>query len=134
MRLIRDNESFQKPLERAIGEAVDAVFEAGNPVHGAEQRVRIALDDKQDLERFIARTAELLNNRGFRDLPRLRHGWRAVPNCHHLTVGPWRGVFLVDPKSDAVVGLIFSKHPHRLDLRLEELVAAHQPKPDRPVP
>ena len=128
MELVRDAESFAAPIDRAIKEAVGAVIAAGKPVRGSEKRVRVALDQKRDLETFVAKTKELLESRGFGDLPRLRRGAQIVSNCHQLTVGPWRGIFLVDPAGDFVVGLLFSKAPHRLDERLDELVLRYPPK------
>jgi hypothetical protein len=127
MKLVRDLESFAEPIDQAIRDAVRAVIAAGKPVRGSEKRVRVALDEKNDLARFVTRTGELLESRGFANLPRLRRGSQVVPSCHQLTVGPWRGVFLVDPAGELVVGLLFSKQPHQLDDRLEELVLKYAP-------
>ena len=131
MMLIRDEDSFARPLGIAIDEVVEAVLAAGNPISGAESRVRIALGEKNVLESFISQITKLLEGHGFRDLPKLFQESRAVPNCHHLTVGPWRGIFLVDPSSEFVVALVFSKEPHQLEQRLDELVEKHQKPPDR---
>lgn len=134
IKLVRDKDSFAKPFDIAINEVVKAVLEAGNPIRGAEQRVRIALAEKNDLDNFYSQMTELLKGHGFRDLPKLFQESRALPNCHHLTVGPWRGIFLVDPSSEFVVALVFSKEPHQLESRLDELVKTHQPTPERPEP
>ncbi len=131
MMLIRDEDSFARPLGIAIDEVVEAVLAAGIPIRGAESRVRIALGEKNVLESFISQITKLLEGHGFRDLPKLFQESRAVPNCHHLTVGPWRGIFLVDPSSEFVVALVFSKEPHQLEQRLDELVEKHQQTPDR---
>lgn len=122
MKLVRDEDSFARPLDFAVNEVVEAVLSAGNPIRGAEPRVRIALDEKIDLDSFISQITELLEGHGFRDLPQVFQKSRAVPNCHHLTVGPWRGIFLVDPSNEFVVALVFSKEPHQLEQRLDELV------------
>ncbi len=131
MKLVRDEDSFARPLDFAVNEVVEAVLSASNPIRGAESRVRIALGEKNVLESFISQITKLLEGHGFRDLPKLFQESRAVPNCHHLTVGPWRGIFLVDPSSEFVVALVFSKEPHQLEQRLDELVEKHQQTPDR---
>ncbi len=131
MKLVRDEDSFARPLGIAIDEVVEAVLAAGIPIRGAESRVRIALGEKNVLESFISQITKLLEGHGFRDLPKLFQESRAVPNCHHLTVGPWRVIFLVDPSSEVVVALVFSKEPHQLEQRLDELVEKHQQTPDR---
>ena len=120
--LVRDTVSYAEPLDLAIKEVMEAVLAAGRPIRGAESRVRAALDEKSGLEGFISRTTDLLKSYGFRDLPQLFQGSDAVPNCHHLTVGPWRGIFLVDPSNECVIGLVFSKEPHELMQRLDEIV------------
>lgn len=125
MKFVRDARSFQAPLDRAVGESVAAIIAAGVTVQGAETRIRAALDEKNALELFIERVTELLKTRSFVDLPRQRRGTRIVPHCHHLTVGPWRGVFLVDPAGELAVGLLFSKAPHRVEERLDELVRTY---------
>jgi len=130
VRLVRDAESFGEPLDRAIDAAVDTVIAAGLLVRGSAARVCAALQEKQDLETFVARVGDLLAARGFADLPRLRRAGRVVPHCHALRVGPWRGVFLVDPAGEFAVGLLFSKAPHLLDDRLDELVRRHGPGPE----
>lgn len=122
MKLVRDPRSFQAPLDEAWAASVRAAIAAGVVVHGAEARIRAALDERDALLRFVARIGELLRSEAFIDLPRQRRGTQIVPYCHHLTVGPWRGVFLVDPAGELVVALLFSKAPHRLDERLGELV------------
>lgn len=125
MKLVRDVQSFAEPLDRAIEEAVHAVIAAGNPVRGSENRVARMLQEKKDLESFIQATGRHLENRSFAGLPRLRRKGRMITHCHQLIVGVWRGIFLVDPKGEFVVGLLFSKEPHRLDDRLDELVRRH---------
>jgi hypothetical protein len=125
VKLVRDVESFAEPLDRAIDEAVRAVLAAGNPVRGSENRVARALQEKKDLESFVEATGRHLENRSFAGLPRFRRKGQAIAHCHQLTIGVWRGVFLVDPKGAFVVGLLFSKEPHRLDDRLDELVRRH---------
>lgn len=125
MKLVQDKDSFAEPLERAIEESVAAVIDASTPVRGAENRVAIALEQKKDLQEFDRRIQELLEHRAFVGLPRFHRRGRVVPNLHQLTVGVWRGVFLVDPKGEFAVALLFSKAPHRLDDRLDELVRKH---------
>lgn len=132
MKLLRDAESFARPLDRAIEEAFPAVLAAATPVHGSEKRVRIALDQKNDLYTFVRKTDELLRSRGFGDLPKLRRGSLFVPHCHQLVVGPWRGIFLVDPSGELVVGLVFSKEPHQFDERLNELIPKYSPTSEVP--
>lgn len=126
MKFVRDARSYQAPLDHAVAESVTAIVSAGVIVRGAEARVRAALDEKDALKRFVGQVTERLKSRSFVDLPRQRCGPRIVPHCHHLTVDPWRGVFLVDPAGELVVGLLFSKAPHRMDERLDELVRTYR--------
>lgn len=126
MKLVRDTHSFQAPLEKALEESVSALIAAGVAVHGSEARTRAALDERKALYDFVARISELLRIEGFVDLPRQRRGTQIVPCCHQLNVGPWRGVFLLDPAGELVVALVFSKAPHRLDDRLDELVQKYE--------
>lgn len=128
MELLQDEKSFAEPLRNAIDEAFEAVLNAGYPVVGSEERVRIALDEKRDLEKFSSSITKLLKRRGFVNLPKVRHGSETLSKCHQSDVGPWRGIFLVDSPSELVVALLFSKAPHRLDSRLDELVQKHTPK------
>lgn len=130
MKLLRDPVSFQGPLDRAVDDAVDAVVDAGDPVDGASARAQAALNDKRDLETFVERVGDLIDRAGFSDLPRLRRAGRVLPHCHVLTVGPWRGVFLADPAGDFAVALVFSKAPHAMDDRLDELVAHYRRQED----
>lgn len=134
MRLVRDKDSFQGPLDIAINEITKAVFSAGYPVHDSAQRVGVALDEEKVLKSFVSQIAELLKTNGFRDLPQLFQGSQPVPKCHHLTVGPWRGIFLVEPSVEYVVALVFSKEPHHLEGRLNEIVNKYPPPPDKPGP
>ncbi|TGD64480.1 hypothetical protein EYC08_09360, partial [Tabrizicola sp. WMC-M-20] len=48
-----------------------------------------------------------------------------ISHCHHLTVGPWKGVFLIDPDGVLAIGLVFSKAPHNFLDRVQELVILH---------
>lgn len=130
MRLVKDPASFAEPLDRAIEEAVGAVTAAGSPVRGAENRVALALRQLRDLQAFDRRVQALLAQGDFASLPRFLLRGQVMPHCHKLAVGVWRGVFLVDPEGELVVGLLFSKEPHALDDRLDELVRKYAPASD----
>lgn len=133
MQLVRDAESFQRPLEAAIAAAVAEVHKAADPVAGAEARVRKALDEKADLEAFCARLTQTMRSGAFVDLPRLRdRRWRPLPNCHHLTVGPWRGVFLVKRDENVAIAILFSKAPHDLSRRVGELAHSRDSEAEAP--
>ncbi len=53
-------------------------------------------------------------------------GGQTLIGFHHLTVGPWRGVFLVAVSADQVIALVFSKAPHHLEERLDEVTARYR--------
>lgn len=127
----RDAESFQRPLDDAITKAERAVVLAAYPTLGAEDRIRRVVEEQAALLRFMSRLTELIRSNGFGRLPPYRLGWRrlwhAVPACHRLDEWPWRGIFVVYQDPPRVVALVFSKAPHRLGERFDE-VLAHWPK------
>ena len=51
MKLVRDPRSFQAPLDEAWAASVRAAIAAGVVVHGAEARIRAALDERDDRHR-----------------------------------------------------------------------------------
>lgn len=121
-----DETSFRQPLDEAIESCVRAFKDASRKVHGAEARTRAALRDLKDLDTFAARVAERARTRTFGDLPGLKRGHERLPGLHSLTVGPWRGIFLVDAEQDNVIALVFSRSPHTLENRLDEIVAGYR--------
>lgn len=118
-----DIDSFQKPLERAIFESERAVVDAGRTVRGAAARAEQAQRERDHLRQWNERVTNVIKYERFSELPRLREGFRRIPYTHHLTVGPWRGVFLVSEETGIAIGLVFSKEPHDLGDRLGELAA-----------
>jgi hypothetical protein len=116
MRLHRDPVHFTRPLETALATALQDVLTAGFPVIGAVDRVEAALARKHDLDAFIERVGDLLQARAFAALPELRHPTIPLRSLHQLTIGPWRGVFLVEPGGDEVIALLFTREPHETDL------------------
>jgi hypothetical protein len=124
--LHRDEDSFQGPLDRALAACVAQYKLASATVKGAEARVRAALDDLKYLREFIAEVEHRMNTRSFHELPRFLRGGEGIHGLHKLTAGPWRGVFLVGAQESDVVALVFSKQPHDLGSRLNELVSGYQ--------
>jgi hypothetical protein len=125
--LYRDKDSFDKPLFEAPESCIAAFYAASSHVKGAEARVRQAIDDLKSLEDFNAALEWRMRTRTFHDLPRLKRGGGKLRGFHQLTVGSWRGVFLVGRDRDNVIALVFSKHPHRLEQRLGEISARYLP-------
>lgn len=124
--LRRDQDSFTGPLDAALAECTRALADAGKKIRGAQRRADAALDDLESLEQFIDEVNRLLRDRSFHDLP----GFRSEdPRLRSLSVGPWRGIFLVSPDGSLVIGLVFSKQPHELEQRLHELVAGYAKQP-----
>lgn len=109
---------------------------AAYPTLGAEDRIRRAIEDRDALRRFTERLTSLIANDSFTDLPRYRLGWRslwrAVPALHRLDEGPWRAVFVIYRAPPRVVALVFSKAPHRLDQRFDEVLARWNEEPPDP--
>ena len=123
-RLYEDEESFRKPLDQAIEACRQAFVAASATVLGAEARVRAALNDFNDLKAFRDAVAVHLRAGSFRDLPGFRR--EGLNGFHHLTVGPWRGVFLVSNDGSEVIGMVFSKYPHHLGGHFVEVAKSYQ--------
>lgn len=124
-----DEESFRKPLEAAIESCTRAFTQASRKVRGAEARTRAAIADLKTLEAFIAAVSERMRSRSFHELPGLKRGGERIPGLHSLTVDPWRGVFLVDADETGVVALVFSRAPHALEERFDEIADRYRSKP-----
>jgi hypothetical protein len=124
--LRRVPDSFERPLNEAIDACNRAFAEAGRTVDGAEKRTRIATDNAASLIRFIEATRAHADSRTFHSLPVLTWKGDRLDRVHVLEIAPWRGIFLVSPDAAVVIGLIFSQHPHKLESRLDEIVALYR--------
>lgn len=124
--LAEDPASFTEPREQALAGAMAAFRTASTPVKGAEARVYAALSELRSLREFSNRVARLMETRGFSALPELVHNGNRLHGLRHLTVGPWRGVFLVGDDPAIVVALLFSRAPHDLTDRLDEIARPHR--------
>ncbi|AXQ96079.1 hypothetical protein LV780_20285 (plasmid) [Cereibacter azotoformans] len=122
MQLVLDTDSFERPFLAAFDETVGALENAGRIVSGAAARAEMAKRDLDDLKTFKAEVVRHLRAGTLASLPALRAAYRRIRHCHHLTVGPWTGVFLMDPDGVLAIGLVFSKAPHSFLDRLHELV------------
>lgn len=122
MEFRSDRDGFEAPYAKAIDDVEAALIAVGERVLGAADRGDRAKRDRDDLLEWGRRLEETIRDRCFIDLPRLRRGFRRIPHFHHLTVGAWRGIFLVSKEADTAVGLIFSKAPHDYEDRLLVLV------------
>ena len=116
-----DNESYGKPLRDATAKCKAAFMSAAQKVKGAEAKTQAAIADLRSLREFREQVAAHLDQKSFKNLPGVKRGRERVAALHQLTVGPWRGVFLVRPDGSEVIGLVFSKHPHDLGKRLDEV-------------
>lgn len=77
-----------------------------------EARLAAALDDAAAFKAFVAEVGRLTETNTFDRLPRFRKNNQWFDGVHHLTVGPWRGVFLNSPTTRQVYGMLFTKAPH----------------------
>ena len=118
-----DPTSFTEPYDRALAEIKSAWREASATVNGAEARTNAALRDLKDLKAFVDEVANRLEAASFQELPRVTDRNEPIDGSYALTVGPWRGVFLVSQDGTKVVALAFSKEPHEFEPRLGEIVA-----------
>ncbi len=129
MKFYIDNESFLAAYLRALDEAREAFREAGRMVKGANARAEQAQRALEDLLLFRKEFIRITREKSFSRLPRLRGMWRRpIQHYHHLTVGAWRGLFLVAPDDSAAVGVVFSRDPHDYLDRLDELKDKHAGK------
>jgi len=126
MVLVEDPASFTEPRARALADAVAAFGSASRPVKGAEARVHAALSELARLREFSNRVSDLMETGGFAALPELGHDGDRLDGLRHLTVGPWRGVFLVGADPAVVVALLFSRAPHTLADRLDEIARPYR--------
>jgi len=105
-----DPESFGAPMARAALEVRRNFILASARVRGAERRVREAMDDLRDFMRFSERVELHLQQANFSTLPSVRDdGGNLIERVHDLTVGPWRGRFLVSDDGLQVIGLSFQR-------------------------
>lgn len=124
---IEDEASFAVPRREAIAECVNAFGNASKKVKGAEARLNAAIADLEAIDTFGKEVERLIGSRAFLTLPEFKRDGRRVEGFHHLTVGPWRGVFLVDSGGADVAAILFSREPHALESRLGEVMQAYQP-------
>lgn len=124
-----DEDSFGAPYDRAPQEARQAFIDAGRTVEGANARAEEAERAIGDLLLFREQLAGLIRDKGFSRLPRLRGAWlRRIEHYRHLSVGVWRGLFVVAADGSAAVAVIFSRAPHDYMDRLDELRIKHANK------
>lgn len=121
MKIFLDKVSFVPAYKAAYFDTMSELVSAGRTVQGSAARAEKAKLDLDDLVMFRTKLIDHIRNDSISTLPRLRTWLKRIPDCHHLTVGPWRGVFLVGSAPDLAVGLIFSKAPHRYSDRITEL-------------
>ena len=126
--LQEDERSFTKPFDGALTAAVQAFLVAAATVSGAEARTRAATNELNSLHEFDAAVEAHMRAKSFHDLPGYKRGRERLNGIHHMTVGPWRGVFLVSADGTQVIALVFSKFPHSLENRLDEVVEAYRTK------
>ena len=123
---VEDETSFADARRKAIAECVQAFHEGSKKVTGAEERLNNALTDLQALEDFAREVRRLIEQRAFQNLPQLSRPGTRLDGYHHLTVGPWRGIFLVQRGGASVAAILFSKDPHALQGRISEISERYQ--------
>lgn len=128
MDFYQDEISFTAPMKAAFGQVEAELQAAGLQVAGAFGRADAADRAKRTLHEFKNRLAGHIRAGNFASLPRLRSWLMPIPDCHHLTVGEWRGVFLVSREADAAVAILFSRRPHDLSGRLQEAIERNRPR------
>jgi hypothetical protein len=104
-----DAESFEPRYKAVQSELWDQYKNVRNYGGDIESSLHAILDDTRAFAEFDERMQQMTKGNSFDELPRFR---RDLPNVHHLTVGPWRGVFLVSSRVRFVYGIIFTKSPH----------------------
>jgi hypothetical protein len=117
----KDEDSYSKPYLRALTEAKDNWSKAGARVKAAEKRTRAAQLALRRLATFNAEIARLLETKTFHALPRFQDHGKPIGDLHILTVGPYRGVFIVRPDGTEVIALVFSEAPHDMASRIAEV-------------
>ena len=121
MDLRFDTVSFLEPYNMAKKNVIDACQSAAKLVKGSANRTEKAEWDAQCLRQFWDELKQRHKDGSFAELPGLRRGWRSIPHCHYLTVGIWRGIFVVSPETDSALALVFTREPHSYLDRLNEL-------------
>lgn len=124
--LYRDPRSFQKPLDEAISICTGVLTESVPKIDGSEAALRDAMDDLEALEAFVTAVEGHLRDASFHQLPSVRHWGRRMTGLHQLHSGPFRGVFLIGRDPRQVVALLFSRKPHDMSKRLDELAAPYR--------
>jgi len=116
-------EWFEKPLDAAIIADTAAIETAAATWKNSETRTHVALNESDALDRFCVALGERLRAKTFHLLPGTKRDV-SMPGIRVLEEPPWRGVFLLSADRTSVVGLLFSKEPHDVEARLDELIAA----------
>ena len=114
-------DSYTEPYQRVLAEAITAWEKASTPIKGAEARTRAAKTALDQLKAFNDEIAHRLEKQLFNELPTLKASDPRIDAMYSLTVGPYRGVFIVRPDGTEVIALAFSKAPHD---PTEHLIAA----------
>ena len=126
MKLVLDEDSFTPAYWAAYRQTMSAHVEAGKTIKGAGRKAEYAALDREDLIAFRSALSKHIRDGSFGSLPGFRANYLRIPDCHHLTKGPWKGIFLLDPEGDVAIGLVFSKAPHEFMGRLNELLALYK--------
>lgn len=95
-------------------------------VAGAEAALRAAMNDFKALDTFTKTVETHIEAASFHNLPVLRKWGRRIPGLHQLTCEPFRGVFLIGDDPQDVTALLFSRKPHDVSTRLNELVVSYR--------
>lgn len=82
------------------------------PVEGAHARLAVAQALHADLFAFHKQVSVRMHANSFGALPRFSHPEIELQWLHHLSVGQCRGIFIVRPGDENVVGLLFTLAPH----------------------
>ncbi|KPM12508.1 hypothetical protein [Citromicrobium sp. WPS32] len=124
--LYEDEDSFRAQRRQAAEDCVAEFRVASALVDGSEARLRPVIKALRALDAFAKEVERLTAQRGFAALPEFKRGTERFDGYHQLTEAPWRGIFLVSRDGGQVVGLVFSRHPHKLEERLGEIAQGYR--------
>jgi hypothetical protein len=114
--IFSDEDSYKKPFD-AVVPACRAEYADIDKSKGGDVEARLAavLEDMSTFKQFAAKLQDVAATNTFFQLPRLRRGLERLNGVHQLTVGPWRGVYLVSPSNAVVYAMLFTRNPHRIE-------------------
>lgn len=121
--------SYKNPFDSVIPECRAEWVAASKSQGGGDIEAHLAalLHDATTFKQFNRELERLTQSNTFDRLPRFRLGNERFDHVHCLTVGPWRGVYLVSTSTSQVYGMLFTKFPHNLQKKdFDEILARYR--------